>query len=68
MAKKATDFGYCAVSKLASGTRIYFYGWREVIDVQNVSKAQGGPQKVKLSTSDGTFLMDRNTLIATEAA
>lgn len=65
--KKATDFGYCAVSKLSCGLPIYLYGWRKVVDVHNVSKAEGGPQKVRLVTSDGTFLIDRNTLIATEA-
>lgn len=64
--RRATDFDYCKVTDLQCGTPIFLYGWRNVIDVHNVPETQGGPQKVRLVTSDGTFLIDRNALIAME--
>jgi hypothetical protein len=58
---------YRTVHTLPVGTPIYLYGWRKVVDVHNLSKKEGGPQKVKLVTGDGTFIFDRNTLLETES-
>lgn len=57
---------YLTVRTLPVGTPVYVYGWRTVVDVHNLCAAEDGPQKVKLVTSDGTFIFDRNTLVGTK--
>lgn len=67
MAGNALENGYRAVADLQHGQVIYLYGDRQVIDVHNLPKSKGGPVYVSLQTTDGTFRINRNTLVATRA-
>lgn len=52
--------GYRQAGSLPHGAEIYLWGNRRVIDVHNTRN----PNYVRLTTSDGTFEMPRDTWIA----